>query len=57
MGLAFLVTALDQAVGAPVVGSLTTSVNAPTAFPIAAALAVIGAVTGPAAHDGIAARR
>ncbi|MEV0983913.1 hypothetical protein AB0I45_06110 [Brevibacterium sp. NPDC049920] len=48
VGLAFLVLALGQAAGAPLVGSLSTAIGPPLAFAAAALVGVAGAFVRPA---------
>ncbi|MBM9461840.1 MFS transporter [Aeromicrobium sp. YIM 150415] len=47
VGLSFLVFALGQALGAPLIGLVAQLAGLPTAFGVAAAVAVIGAVLAP----------
>ncbi|MCM1013641.1 MULTISPECIES: MFS transporter [unclassified Brevibacterium] len=47
VGLAFLLIAVGQALGAPLLGALITGLGAGPAFAVAAGIAVVGAFLGP----------
>jgi len=51
VGLAFLILALGQAAGAPLVGSLSTAIGPPLAFAAAALVGVTGAFVRPGRQE------